>query len=319
MTTSVSSIVTVREVGLRDGLQSIDRVVPTKVKCDWIRLAYAAGLREIEVGSFVPPRLLPQMADTEEVVAFSLSLADLHVSALIPNLTGAKRAMAAGVHRVVLPISASAMHSQANLRKSPDEAMADLRRICGERDATSPATVVEAGIGTAFGCGLQGEVAAAEVMRLLRDALDAGADYVSLADTIGYADPQAVRQLFSEALDVAGARLGCAHFHDTRGLGLANVLAAMDCGVTRFDASLAGIGGCPFAPGASGNIATEDLVYMLESMGRSTGIDLDRLLALRGYVEEPLRGETLRGSIFRAGLPKIFKTLHQLSASTHDR
>lgn len=310
---AMPTFVSVREVGPRDGLQSIQRVVPTEVKCEWLRQAHAAGLREIEVGSFVPPRLLPQMADTADVVAFALTLAGLQVSVLVPNLNGAQRALEAGAHRLVLPISASVAHSLANVRRSPDDMIVELERICRARDASGSPFVVEAGIGTAFGCGLQGPVPPQEVLRLLQAALDAGADFVSLADTIGYADPAAVRTLFPAARAIAGDHLGCAHFHDTRGLGLANVLAALDCGVTRFDASLAGIGGCPFAPGASGNTATEDLIYMLHSMGCSTGVDLERLLALRHYLEAPLEGEILRGTIAQAGLPNGFQ--HNYSAA----
>ncbi|MGK8198526.1 hydroxymethylglutaryl-CoA lyase [Burkholderia cepacia] len=298
----------IREVGLRDGLQSIATLLPTDVKCEWIRLAHAAGLTEIEVGSFVPPNLLPQMADTADVVAFAKTLPGLSVTALVPNLIGAQRAMDTGVDHIVLPISASAAHSQANVRRSPDDMIGVLRAIAAERDARGSSIRVEAGIGTAFGCGLQGHVPQAEVLRLMRDALDAGADCTSLADTIGYADPAAVKTLFSAAIDIAGEQLWCAHFHDTRGLGLANVFAALECGITRFDASLAGIGGCPFAPGASGNVATEDLAYMLASMRVQTGVNVHALLGLRAFVGVHLRGETLHGTIHRAGLPRTFPT-----------
>ncbi|RKR31374.1 MULTISPECIES: hydroxymethylglutaryl-CoA lyase [Paraburkholderia] len=296
----------IREVGLRDGLQSISTILPTAVKCEWIRLAHAAGLTEIEVGSFVPPSLLPQMADTAEVVAFAKTLPGLSVTALIPNVIGAQRAMDTGVHHIVLPISASAAHSQANVRRSPDTMIRILRSIVAERDARQSPVRIEAGLGTAFGCGLQGRVAPADVLRLMREALDAGADCTSLADTIGYADPASVRTLFTEAREVAGERLWCGHFHDTRGLALANVFAALECGVTRFDASLAGIGGCPFAPGASGNVATEDLAYMLASMGIQTGVDVPAVLRLRALIAGHLRDETLHGTVHRAGLPLTF-------------
>jgi hydroxymethylglutaryl-CoA lyase len=254
----------------------------------------------------VPPKLLPQMADSADVVAFARTLPGLSVTALVPNLTGARRALEAGVDHVVLPISASLMHSRANVRKTPDEMIAELRQICAARDAGGSRMRVEGGIGTAFGCGVQGHVDPAEVLRLLRAALEAGADCVSMADTIGYADPRSVQRLFGEAIAIAGDRLWCGHFHDTRGLALANICAALEAGVTRFDASLAGIGGCPFAPGASGNVATEDVAYMLTSMGIETGIDVEKLLALRQFVESHLAGERLFGTIARAGLPKTF-------------
>ncbi|RZI77199.1 MAG: hydroxymethylglutaryl-CoA lyase [Variovorax sp.] len=296
----------VREVGLRDGLQSIATILPTEQKREWIRAAHAAGQREIEVGSFVPARLLPQLADTGELVAFAKTLPGLFVSVLVPNLRGAESAIAAAADLMIVPLSASHAHSLANLRKTPDDVVAEVARIRAARDATGSKTLIEGGVGTAFGCTLQGHVDKAEVLRLMQALLDAGADRVSLADTVGYADPAMVRDLFEEAVAVAGDRFWCGHFHDTRGLGLANVYAALEVGVTRFDACLAGIGGCPHAPGASGNVSTEDLTYMLGSMGIATGIDIPQLLALRARVAGWLAGETLHGSLWQAGLPKTF-------------
>jgi hydroxymethylglutaryl-CoA lyase len=296
--------VIVREVGLRDGLQSISRVLPTARKIEWIHDAYAAGQREIEVGSFVPARLLPQLADTDQLVAFAKTLPGLCVSVLVPNLKGAERAIDSGADTMLVPLSASHAHSLANLRKTPDDVVAEIARIRDLRDAKGSKCLIEIGISTAFGCTLQGKVESAEVLRLLRAVLDAGVDRVGLADTVGYADPSMVHQLFEQALLMAGDRLNCGHFHDTRGLGMANVFAAWQVGITRFDACLAGIGGCPHAPGASGNVSTEDVVYMFASMGVPTGQDFDQLLALRGKVAEWLDGETLHGSLWRAGLPK---------------
>jgi hydroxymethylglutaryl-CoA lyase len=296
--------VIVREVGLRDGLQSISRVLPTAQKIEWIRDAYAAGQREIEVGSFVPARLLPQLADTDQLVEFAKTLPGLCVSVLVPNLKGAERALDSGADAMLVPLSASHAHSLANLRKTPDDVVAEIARIRDLRDAKGSKCLIEVGISTAFGCTLQGRVESAEVLRLLREVLDAGVDRVGLADTVGYADPSMVRQLFEQALPIAGDRLNCGHFHDTRGLGMANVFAAWQVGITRFDACLAGIGGCPHAPGASGNVSTEDVVYMFASMGVSTGQDFDRLIALRAKVAQWLEGETLHGSLWRAGLPK---------------
>lgn len=293
-----------REVGLRDGLQAIARTLPTEHKLEWIRAAHAAGQREIEVGSFVPPRLLPQLADTAELVAFAKTLPGLVTSVLVPNLKGAERAMEVGADSMLLPLSASHAHSLANLRRTPDEVVADIAKIRAARDAAGSKCELEVGMSTAFGCTIQGHVDPAEVLRLLQAVLDAGADRVGLADTVGYADPRMVRELFEAAFKVAGNRLACGHFHDTRGLGIANVMAALDTGVTRFDACLAGIGGCPHAPGASGNVATEDLAYLFASMGMETGIDFGRLLALRSQVALWLEGEQLAGSIWRAGLPK---------------
>jgi hydroxymethylglutaryl-CoA lyase len=296
--------VTVREVGLRDGLQSIARILPTAHKVEWIRDAYAAGQREIEVGSFVPARLLPQLADTGELVAYARTLPGLVVSVLVPNLKGAERAIESGADLMVLPLSVSHAHSLANLRRTPDEVVLEIGRIRAARDAAASKCRIEVGLSTAFGCTIQGRVEPAEVMRLMQAALDAGADRVGLADTVGYADPLMVKTLFEQGFRIAGERLACGHFHDTRGLGMANVVAAWQMGVRRFDACLAGLGGCPHAPGASGNVTTEDAVYLFRSMGVDTGQDFDRLLALRAKVAAWLDGETLHGTLWRAGLPK---------------
>ena len=297
----------IREVGLRDGLQSITAILPTDRKMEWIRDAVAAGQREIEVGSFVPPKLMPQLADTAELLAYAKTIPGLFASVLVPNLRGAERALVGEADLLLLPLSASHAHSLANLRKTPDEAVAELGRIRAARDASGKKTLIEGGVGTAFGCTIQGEVKVSEVLRLLQALLDAGADRVSLADTVGYADPGSVSRLFEQALRVAGDRLWCGHFHDTRGLALANAYAVLQLGIQRFDASLAGIGGCPHAPGASGNASTEDLAFMLEAGGVDTGIDLPELLALRARLADWLRGEQTHGSMWRAGLPKTFR------------
>ncbi|WBY02558.1 hydroxymethylglutaryl-CoA lyase [Ramlibacter tataouinensis] len=299
--------VVVRDVGLRDGLQIIPRTVPTAAKLDWIRAAHAAGLRELEVGSFVPARLMPQLADTAEILAFAKTLPGLVASVLVPNLKGAERAIAEEAHTLLVPLSASHAHSLANLRKTPDDVLAEIGRIRAARDAAGSRTLLEVGISTAFGCTIQGEVAAAEVVRLVQAVLDAGAERVSLADTVGYADPAMVTRVFEQVLRVAGDRLDSAHFHDTRGLGLANCYAALRLGIRRLDACIGGIGGCPHAPGASGNVATEDLAYLLASMGIATGIDFDRLLALRAQVAQWLEGEPLHGTLWRAGLPRTMR------------
>jgi hydroxymethylglutaryl-CoA lyase len=306
-TSALPRCAVIREMGLRDGLQSIATVLPTERKLEWIRGAYEAGQREIEVGSFVPARLLPQLADTAEVLAFATALPGLQASVLVPNLKGAERAIDGDAHLMLVPLSASHAHSLANLRKAPDEVVAEIARIRAARDSAGSRTLIEVGISTAFGCTIQGRVEPAEVLRLVKAVLDAGVDRVSLADTVGYADPAMVKALFELVLPIAGEKLNCGHFHDTRGLGLANVYAALELGITRFDACLGGIGGCPHAPGASGNVTTEDLAYMLASMDIDTGQDFDRLLALRAQVAQWLEGETLHGTLWRAGLPKTMR------------
>lgn len=307
MTPALPRRATIREVGLRDGLQSIRTILPTARKREWIAGAYGAGLREIEAGSFVPARLLPQLADTAEVVTYAKTLPGLFVSVLVPNLKGAQRAIDSGADLMLVPLSASHAHSLANLRRTPDEVVAEVARIRAARDAAGSKALIEGGVGTAFGCTIQGRVAPSEVLRLLQALLDAGADRVSLADTVGYADPRVVRDVFEQALKIAGDRLWCGHFHDTRGLAMANVYAALEVGVARFDASLGGIGGCPHAPGASGNATTEDLAFMLASMNVSTGADIGRLLSLRARVAGWLAGETMHGTLWRAGLPRTFE------------
>jgi len=304
MTPPSHPVVVVREVGLRDGLQSIARTVPTETKLAWLRDAHAAGLREIEVGSFVPARLLPQLADTAALVDAARALPGLVTSVLVPNLKGAQAALDSRADLMLLPLSASHAHSLANLRKTPDEVIADIGRIRALRDASGSRCLIEVGLSTAFGCTLQGRVDEDEVVRLVRAALDAGADRVGLADTVGYADPLQVTRVFERCFAIAGDKLACGHFHDTRGLGLANVFAAWQTGVRRFDACVGGIGGCPHAPGASGNVATEDVAYLFASMGVPTGLDFAALIALRGRVAGWLDGEPLHGNIWRAGLPK---------------
>lgn len=301
--------VTIREVGMRDGLQSIATLVSTAHKFEWLRDAVAAGQTEIEVGSFVPPKLLPQLADTDQVLAYAKSLPGLQASVLVPNLRGAERALDGDADLMLLPLSASHAHSLANLRKTPDEVVTELGRIRAARDASGRKTLIEGGVGTAFGCTIQGRVEESEVLRLMQALLDAGADKVSLADTVGYADPASVSRLFEKALKIAGDRFCCGHFHDTRGLALVNVHAALLLGVNRFDASLAGIGGCPYAPGASGNASTEDLSFMLGAMGIETGLNIGSLLDLRAKVAGWISGEPTHGALWRAGLPKDFPTL----------
>jgi hydroxymethylglutaryl-CoA lyase len=257
------------------------------------------------------------MADTAELLAYAKTLPGLFASVLVPNLRGAENALAGDADLMLLPLSASHEHSLANLRKTPDEVVAELGRIRAARDASGRKTLIEGGVGTAFGCTIQGEVKTSEVLRLLQALLDAGADRVSLADTVGYADPGSVSRLFEQALKIAGDRLWCGHFHDTRGLALANAYAILELGIARFDASLAGIGGCPHAPGASGNASSEDLAFMLEASSVDTGIDLPAFLALRAKVANWLQGEQTNGSMWRAGLPKTFRPAASMAAAVH--
>lgn len=301
--------VLISEVGPRDGLQSVKATMPTADKLRWIDALVAAGLREIEVASFVPPRLLPQMADAAEVVAHAIRHPGVTVMALVPNLRGAEAALHAGVHKLTLPVSASRAHSLANVRKTPEDMVEEVRAIAQLRDAIAPGVKLEAGISTAFGCTLQGLVPEDDVIRLAAMCVAAGADESGLSDTVGYANPAQVRRLFRRLRSELGARAGAAHMHNTRGLGLANCLAAWDEGVRTFDSSLGGLGGCPYAPGASGNVVTEDLVFMFEAMGVRTGISVEKIIAARTPLAAGLPGEPLYGMTPDAGLPKGFAPL----------
>jgi hydroxymethylglutaryl-CoA lyase len=303
---TASEAVLISEVGPRDGLQSLSRTMPTADKCRWIDALHAAGVREIEACSFVPARLLPQMADAAEVVGHARTLPGLTVIALVPNVRGAEAALAAGAHKLTIPVSASAAHSLANVRKTREQMIEEVRRIVELRNERAPRVGIEVGISTAFGCTLQGAVPEDEVVWLAAQVVEAGADEAGLSDTTGYANPAQVRRLFNRVRAEIGERTGAAHMHNTRGLGLANCLAAYDVGVRTFDASLGGLGGCPYAPGASGNVVTEDLVFMFEAMGVATGIDLEKLIAARAPLQAGLPGEPVYGMTAEAGLPKGF-------------
>ena len=299
----------ISEVGPRDGLQSIHRVMPTEAKIRWIRALAAAGLQEIEVGSFVNPKKLPQMADTAEVVQAALAIPGLSVLALAPNLRGVQNAVAAGARRVTMPVSASDAHSRANIGVSTDRAVEQVGEVAAWC-ATLPEEgrpQIEIGISTAFGCTISGAVPEDDVIALAVRLAGQGADSVGLSDGVGYGNPAQVKRLFSRLRTELGERAGGAHFHNTRGQGLANVVAALEIGVTTFDASQGGIGGCPYSPGATGNIVTEDLVWMLEAMGLETGVDLAKLAGARAILAESLPGEPIYGYLPDVGTEKGFR------------
>jgi hydroxymethylglutaryl-CoA lyase len=297
----------VSEVGPRDGLQSIKAIMPTAAKKAWIKAEADAGVPEIEVGSFVPPKLLPQLADTAEIVAYARTIPGLAVAVLVPNFKGAENAIKAGAQKLTLPLSVSETHSQANLKKTHEQVFEEVRKIKELLD-TLPADQrpdFEGGLSTAFGCTLEGKVPERKVVEVAVKLMELGCDEVGLADTTGYANPAQLRRLIKLIrAEVGHDKLMGVHMHNTRGLGLANVLAALEEGITTVDSSLGGLGGCPFAPGASGNIVTEDLVFMLDSMGLKTGIDLDKLLQVRDIVVDALPGEEMYGFTPDSGLPK---------------
>ena len=298
--------VTIVEVGPRDGLQSVEQAMSTPAKVRWIDALAAAGLRQIQVGSFVSPRALPQMADCADVVRHALTIPGLRVSVLVPNLHYAELAFDAGVHALTMPVSVSEPHSLANIRKTHDEIIEDVRAVVALRDARYPDTEIEAGLATAFGCTIQGVVPEDDVVRLASRVADCGVDSIHPADTVGFAGPAQIRRLIPRLRDAVGDKCAALHLHNTRGQGLANVVAALDIGIRAFDSSHGGLGGCPYAPGATGNIVTEDLVFLLESMGLRTGVDLAQLLEARSILATALPGEELYGHVAGAGLPKGF-------------
>lgn len=301
--------VLVSEVGPRDGLQSIGRIMPLEAKKAWVAAEAASGVREIEVGSFVPASLLPQLADTAELVAFAKTIPNLAVAVLVPNAKGAEAAIRAGADKLTLPLSVSETHSLANLRRTHAQVLEEAACIAAMVRAVprDQRPHFEGSLSTAFGCTLEGAIPDAQIAGLAEQLMAAGCDEVGLSDTTGYANPASVKRLVALVRGAVGeAALTGIHLHNTRGLGLANVLAALDVGLTTVDASLGGIGGCPFAPGASGNIVTEDLVFMLQAMGLRTGIDLEALLKVRAILSEALPGEPLYGFTPDAGLPLNF-------------
>lgn len=305
--------VIVREVGLRDGLQIHPTFMPTDRKIAWIEAEAAAGIAEIEVTSYVPPKLIPQFADAEEVTRRALGVAGLTVAALIPNSRGAERGLVLGVHKLNFVMSVSRTHNLKNVRREREESVADFKKIVEMVRALSAAArpKVVGGLSTALGCSYEGRVPVADVVRYAVQLAEAGADEIVVADTVGYADPVQVRTVFKAVMAELGALPIAAHFHDTRGTGLANVSAAVECGVRRFDASLAGLGGCPFAPGASGNIVMDDLCFMLDSMGLRTGVDLEKLLQVRSIVHAALPDIEMHGALARAGLPRNYVSAGQ--------
>ena len=295
--------VTIREVGLRDGLQMVQRFPTTAGKLDWLDREYRAGLCHFELGSFLPAARFPQFADLPQLLDHAAPVKGLHSAVLTLNERGIEAALASPANELVCVVSASEAHSEANIRRSRADSVALVARAAGDRDAAAPDKLVNAGIAMALGCSLSGEVPASEVLRLAEACLTEGADIVGVADTVGYAGPRQVATLCAAMSKLCGDRPFIVHLHDTRGTGIANAAAALDNGARVIDAALGGLGGCPFAPGATGNIVTEDLVYLCERMGFATGIDLAGLVAARAVAGAKMPDEPLYGGIARSGPP----------------
>jgi hydroxymethylglutaryl-CoA lyase len=299
-----SDRVSLREVGLRDGLQLVKQYPSTDAKIEWLRRESAAGVRHFELGSFLPASRFPQFADIEELLAAARKLETVHAAALILNERGMESAFATAVDEVVCVVSATEEHSQANIRRSRAESVALVAKAASMRDRHGGGTIVNAGIAMALGCSITGPVDPAEVLRLAAACLEAGADIVGIADTVGYAGPREVAALCDQMASLCGDRPFIVHLHDTRGTGIANATAALDHGARVLDGALGGLGGCPFAPGATGNVVFEDLVYLCERMGFATGIDIEALAGIRGILQDEMPEETLYGALARSGPPK---------------
>ena len=303
----MTEYVSICEVGPRDGLQIAKTRMTTDAKVAWIKAIAAAGVKEIEVGSFVPPRVIPQLADTPEVVEQCLRIPGLVVQALAPNLRGVQNAYNAGVHKISIPISVSEGHSMANLNRRPEQSIVMMREIMDWLNGQPRKVPVVVGCSTAFGCSIDGVVTTAQTVAMAKGLADAGVDQIMLADTVGYAHPAQIKDVVRATRDAIGGTLYGLHLHDTCGLGIANALAGLEEGIRAFDSCLAGLGGCPYAPGASGNVVTEDLVFMLESMGFETGIDLPKLFDARRVLHEGLPAEPMHGQVPKAGIPRTFR------------
>ena len=304
----MSEFVSICEVGPRDGLQIAKTRMATDTKVRWIAAIAAAGVREIEVGSFVPARVIPQLSDTPEIVARVLeTVPGLTVQALAPNLRGVQNAYNAGVHKISVPVSVSEGHSRANLNRAPADSIEMMRGVMDWLHAQPRKVPLVCGVSTAFGCSIDGVVTTAQTVAMAKGLADAGVDEIMLADTVGYAHPGQIKQVVRATREAIGDTLYGLHLHDTCGLGIANALAGLEEGIRAFDSCLAGLGGCPYAPGASGNVVTEDLVFMLESMGVRTGIDLEKLFEARRLLHEGLPAEPLHGQLPKAGIPPTFR------------
>jgi hydroxymethylglutaryl-CoA lyase len=295
--------VILREVGLRDGLQLVKKFPSTAGKQRWVRDEYGAGVRHFEVGSFLPAKTFPQFVDVRDIIATVKALPGAHGIALVLNERGGNEALESRVGEIATVVSATEEHSQANANRSREAAIANVKRLCDLRDASEHKPIVHAAISMALGCSIAGDVDPKEVIRLVEKCFEAGVDAVGIADTVGYAGPKAVGDLTKAAVKIAGAKPICIHLHDTRGMGIANASAALDSGARILDGSLGGLGGCPFAPGATGNVVFEDLAFLCESKGFATGIDIEKLVAVRAILKAEMPGEHLYGGMARAGLP----------------
>lgn len=288
----------IQEVSARDGFQMEARSIPTQQKITYLNRLSETGLSKIEVTSFTSPKSIPTLADAESVIEGMTRVAGVVYTALVPNVRGCERALATTIDEINLVMSASESHNFANLRMTCAQSLEQLAQVT--RRAQNSVTI-SASISCALGCPFEGTIGVSRVAELVARLADIGIDQIALCDTTGVANPTQVEHLFADQRSRWPGIEFTAHFHNTRGMGLANVLAALRAGITRFDASLGGLGGCPFAPGATGNICTEDLVHMLQAMGQETGVDLSKLLLVAADLPS-LVGHEIPGQVVKAGV-----------------
>ncbi|MGI9395270.1 MAG: hydroxymethylglutaryl-CoA lyase [Boseongicola sp.] len=299
--------VSLREVGLRDGLQLVKQWPLTGEKQRWLEAEYHAGVRHFEIGSFLPASRFPQFADLPDLIETVANLDNAHSAALALNERGAENALQSKVDEIVCVVSATEEHSQANMRRSREDAVALIGTVAAMRRKEAPEKTINAGLSMAFGCSISGTVEQSEVLKLAEACLEAGADLIGIADTVGYAGPKQVGAMCAAMERLCDGGPFAIHLHDTRGMGVANAAAALDNGARIIDASLGGLGGCPFAPGATGNVVFEDIVFLCETMGFETAIDIDALKNVRHIAENAMRGELFFGAIAKAGTPSNTK------------
>ena len=296
--------VIIREIGLRDGLQLTRTWPSTAQKIEWIDKEFAAGIRYFEVGSFLPADKAPRFADTRDVIAGVARHENAHSIALALNKRGASDALQTPVNEITMVVSASKEHNEANTHRTQEQSLEEVKKIVQLRNEAKSNTIISAGISMSFGCSYSGPVHEDVTLRMVDQCMEAGVDMVALADTVGYAGPNQVSSLCTKMESHIGTIPYAIHLHDTRGLGLANAAAALNAGCRIVDASLAGLGGCPFAPGATGNIVIEDMIFLAETMGFSTGVNIEKVIEIREILKVAVPGETLHGAVAAAGVPE---------------
>jgi hydroxymethylglutaryl-CoA lyase len=292
------------EVGPRDGLQNIKTFVPADKKILFVKKLAACGIKEIQIGSFVAPRAIVQFKDIKEVAKGVRSVRGVVLSALIPNERGAEEANTCGIKKLIFFFSVSREHNYCNVRQSPQESLKELQRICRSY-LPDPSITLRVDLATAFGCPFSGNITTRAVLRMVDKVAACGIREITLCDTVGFGNPRMVEEKFSECHRLFPQIKFGAHFHNTRGLALANTLRAYEIGIRSFDSAAGGLGGCPYAPGSSGNVATEDMVFMFEEMGIKTGVDLKKLLDVCSFLNKTLPQAKLASSLYSAGLPNI--------------